>query len=84
MAGRGIFTQELGGDQLPSVPYNGYDRETAILDSSGASQSLEEMLKEATDLQSHRAFNSGRLELRSDENESPFQQHVPIYSSTGA
>jgi len=38
---------------------------------------LEDMLKEATDLQSGRTFNGTRLELRSDETTSPFQAPPP-------
>jgi len=71
-------TTGIGGYTPPNFPYsNGYDRETPILDSNPEKATMEDMLKEATDLQSGRSFNPGRLELRSDENESPFGNHVP-------
>jgi len=47
-------------------------RETSL--TGGPPNSLEDMLKEATDLQTNRTpFNGTRLELRSDETTSPFQ-----------
>lgn len=53
---------------------NAHLAETAILDSNtGNNPSLEDMLKEATDLQTGPTFNGSRLELRSDETQSPFQ-----------
>ena len=54
--------------------------ETDLLEGPSAntvSPSLEDMLKEATDLQTGRTFNGTRLELRSDETTSPFQAPPP-------
>ena len=67
--------REIGGYIPPSFPQtrNGYDRETPILD-SGPDQSMEDMIKEATDMQSGSNFNRSRLQFRSDESVSPFQQ----------
>ena len=72
----------FGGNVTSNFSYsNGYERETAILDSGETpNPSMEDMLKEATDMQSGRGFSSGRLELRSDETQSPFQQHYPTPS----
>ena len=64
----------IGGYIPPTFPQrNGYDRETPILD-SGPNQSMEDMIKEATDMQSGSSFNRSRLQLQSDEAVSPFQQ----------
>ena len=80
MAVQGESDRNIGGYMPPAFPQtNGYDRETAILDSDSPNPSMEDMLKEATDMQTGR-FNSGRLQLRSDENQSPFQQHQPTHS----
>ena len=64
----------IGGYIPPTFPQrNGFDRETPILD-SGPDHSMEDMIKEATDMQSGSTFNRARLQLRSDESVSPFQQ----------
>ena len=55
-------------------------RETSLVgnqNSTAGNPSLEDMLKEATDLQTGRTFNGTRLELRSDEMTSPFQAPPP-------
>lgn len=81
MAAQGQPENQIGGYMPPTFPYsNGYDRETAILDShsdKAQSPSMEDMLKEATDMQTGRTFNSSRLQVQSDENSSPFQHHAP-------
>lgn len=74
--------REIGGYIPPTFPQNGYDRETPILDSdSDKNPSMEDMLREAQDMQSGSSFNRSRLQLRSDETVSPFQQHISKPSS---
>ena len=79
---------EIGGYMPPTFPQNGYDRETPILDSdSDRNPTMEDMLKEAHDMQSGSSFNKSRLQLQSDETVSPFQQHSSkpqpsLYSSS--
>ena len=64
----------IGGYIPPTFPQrNGYDRETPILD-SGPDHSMEDMIKEATDMQSGSSFNRSRLRMQTDEGVSPFQQ----------
>lgn len=64
----------IGGYIPPTFPQrNGYDRETPILD-SGPNHSMEDMIKEATDMQSGSSFNRSRLQIQSDDAVSPFQQ----------
>ena len=64
----------IGGYIPPSFPQrNGYDRETPILD-SGPNQSMEDMIKEATDMQSGASFDRSRLRLQTNEEVSPFHQ----------
>lgn len=64
----------IGGYIPPTFPQRiGYERETPILD-SGPNHSMEDMIKEATDMQSGSSFNRSRLQLQSDDAVSPFQQ----------
>ena len=71
---------ELMGFSGPGGFHNEGMRETSLVGDqnlSSGTPTLEDMLKEATDLQTGRTFNGTRLELRSDEMTSPFQAPPP-------
>ena len=57
---------------------NGFNRESNLLGDSVPPSSMEDMLKEATDMQQNTTmFSSGRLELQSDDSVSPFGNPLP-------
>ena len=64
----------------------GFHNDTRGQNVSAGTPTLEEMLNQATDLQTGRTFNGTRLELKSDDMTSPFQapppQMAPIPAAT--